>query len=152
MKRMREERPLMSNGTSCRHLVVNSEKAIWVPGGREIEGAVNPIVKRRYCILCGKIHYVGSHPGKKVNYWIDVISRLSKIMNHLYERRKKISVKMTEAQKRLIINELLEDAEFQDLFSTTFTMQQERVEELLKKYTGISQRELEVVYERLWPS
>jgi len=139
----------MRSSMLCLHELVPPEKAVWIPGRREIEGVMNPSVKRRYCVLCGKFHYIGTHKGKKLNYWIDFLSRFSRVMNKLFKHERKISKPMTEAQRRLIQAEMEAHEDFSDLFSVTFSQQQEVFEELVLKHTGICQRELEVVYGRM---
>lgn len=139
----------MKSSALCLHELVPPEKAVWIPGRREIEGVMNPSVKRRYCVLCGKFHYIGTHRGRKLNYWIDFLSRFSRAMNRLYRRERKISKPMTETQRRLIQEEMESHEDFLDLFSVTFSHQQEVFEELVRAHTGISERELEVVYQRM---
>lgn len=139
----------MKSNALCLHELAPPEKAVWIPGRGEIEGVMNPAVKRRYCVLCGKFHYMGTHKGRKLNYWIDFLSRFSGVMNKLFRQGRKISKPMTEAQRRIIQMEMESHEDFSDLFSVTFSRQQDVFEELVQKHTGLPKREFEVIYERM---
>ena len=93
----------------------------------------NGIIKLHpYCKICGVVKNVSSDRGKKIGYFVAVLSRLRKVL----ERR---GYKISESQIRLILKELSEFDEFKDLWWVTFSGQREIFVSVVRKYVRVSE-------------
>lgn len=99
----------------------------------------NGIIKLHpYCNNCGTLKNVSSDKGKKISYFVIVLSKLKRIL----ERR---GYKVSEAQIRLIVKELSEIDGFSDTWWITFSKQKEIFITIVRKYIRVSKELIESV-------
>ncbi len=99
----------------------------------------NGVIKLHpYCNKCGTLKNVSSDRGKKISYFVMVLSRLRKIL-------KKRGYKVSETQIRLIVRELSEIEGFDDVWCITFSKQKEIFIRTIQKYVRVSKEFLESV-------
>ena len=91
-----------------------------------------------YCSRCGTIKNISSDKGKKFSYFIRALSDLRKVLE-------KKGYKISEAQIRLIANELSRVEGFSDLWWMTFSKQKEIFINVVRKYVRVSREVIESV-------
>ena len=91
-----------------------------------------------YCGRCGTIKNISSDRGKKFSYFIKALSDLRKVLE-------KKGYKISEAQIRLIANELSRVEGFSDLWWITFSKQKEIFIDVVRKYVRVSREVIENV-------
>jgi hypothetical protein len=120
-----EQEMAEKNTTQCEHQNCGREHRIWVPDGpllwKEVE--LHP-----WCVHCGQIKNISDDRGKKVGFWINMLSSLD---DHL---------SLTQVQKRLIVQDLLNNDGFSDLYAVTQSAQKDLFISLIQKYTSYPRR------------
>jgi hypothetical protein len=91
-----------------------------------------------YCDKCGVIKNISSDRGKKISYFVMALSRLRKTL----ESR---GYKVSDAQIRLIVKELMEIEGFEDTWWITFSKQKEIFTNVVQKYVKVSRDLIEAV-------
>jgi len=113
------------NQTKCQHENCGREHRIWLPDGvsfwKEVE--LHP-----WCVHCGQIKNISDDRGKKIGFWINMLSSLD---HHL---------PLTQVQKRLIIQDLVNHDGFSDLYAVTQSAQKELFISLIQKFTRYPKR------------
>ncbi len=118
--------------------------ADWLPILKEKEEST--LAPHPYCNNCGLVRNIGPDRAKKTGYFTDILSELERYLRH--EHSKGARCKLTEAQKRLISNEMEEDELFNDRFGNLASSQKERFVEIVLKYRpDLKRREIEYFVE-----
>lgn len=109
-------------------------------GGEDWLASQNGIVKLHpYCGKCGVVKNISSDKGRSMGYFMKCLSQLRRNLQ-------KFGYKVSEAQIRLISNELCCREEFIDNWWVSFSQQKELYAKAVKKYVNVSK---EVVIEPL---
>lgn len=102
------------------------------PGGRDWLSMQNGVTGiHPFCDKCGTVKNISSDKGMKLGYFISSLSMLRKKLGY-------IGYYVSDAQMRLISNELEGREEFQDLWWVTFTRQKELYVDTVQKYVKVS--------------
>src|SRR5574340_1093533 len=89
----------------CEHKSCRRKDKVWLPYfSREIEYGLK---SHPYCIHCGAVRNISSDMPKKIGYYINILAKIRKDFH------------ISEAQIRLIINELNSREDFADPYWTT---------------------------------
>lgn len=112
---------------ACKHQSCGSD---WLPMTNGIIG------KHPYCIDCGTVKNINSDKGRRMGYFMKSLSRLK---NDLHKK----GIKISEAQIRLISNELGKVDEFEDTWWISFSRQKEVYVSVVQRYVGVSRRLIE---------
>ena len=97
----------------------------------------NGVIKPHpYCRKCGTIKNISSDRGKKMGYFIVVLSNLKKELESK-------GYKISEAQMRNITNELSRIDGFDDVWWITLSKQKEIFIKVVRKYVKVSERVIE---------
>ncbi|MFO7966367.1 MAG: hypothetical protein R6U44_02080 [Archaeoglobaceae archaeon] len=107
---------------SCEHRSGGSD---WLPMENGVMG------KHPYCSDCGVVKNISSDKGRRIGYFMRSLSRLK---NDLHKN----GVKVSEAQIRLISNELGRADEFEDTWWMSFSRQKEIYVSVVQKYVGVT--------------
>ncbi|MFP3910305.1 MAG: hypothetical protein ACLFVX_10675 [Archaeoglobaceae archaeon] len=107
------------------------------PGGRDWLSMQNGVMGvHPFCGECGTVKNVSSDRGKKLGYFIRCLSGLRNKLDY-------VGYHVSDAQIRLICNELEGREEFQDLWWVTFSRQKEIYVNTVQKYVRVSQELIE---------
>lgn len=102
------------------------------PGGRDWLSMQNGVIGiHPFCDNCGTVKNISSDRGKKLSYFISSLSSLRKKLGY-------VGYHVSDAQIRLISNELESREEFQDLWWVTFSRQKELFVSIVQKYVKVS--------------
>ncbi|MFO7967360.1 MAG: hypothetical protein R6U44_07155 [Archaeoglobaceae archaeon] len=102
------------------------------PGGRDWLSMQNGVIGiHPFCDNCGTVKNISSDRGKKLSYFIRSLSSLRKKLRY-------VGYHVSDAQMRLISNELESREEFQDLWWVTFSRQKELFVSIVQKYFKVS--------------
>ena len=113
---------------TCQHQSCGREQRIWVPMDHLQYSEVRA---HPWCVQCGEIKNISDDQGKKLGYWLNILSRLSQ------------QYTITQVQRRLISKTLSDDADFQNLFGITGTDQKEVFIQIVSQFTHIAKKDLE---------
>lgn len=80
-----------------------------------------------YCLNCGVIKNISSDRARRLGFYINVLARISNFY------------RVTEAQVRLIANELQAIEDFEDNYSMSATTQEKIFINIVKKYCNLSE-------------
>ncbi len=102
------------------------------PGGHDWLSMQNGVAGiHPFCDKCGVVKNISSDKGKKLSYFISSLSRLR-------QNLQKLGYHVSDAQVRLISNELEEKEEFGDLWWVTFSHQKRVYVNTVQKYVKVS--------------
>jgi hypothetical protein len=104
----------------CYHKSCGREYQEWLP-----IFDCSDIARHPWCINCGQVKNITDDRGKKLGYWMNILSKLE-----LYYSIKQI-------QKRFIGKELKDNEEFNDIYGITGSFQKELFKKIIKKYCNI---------------
>lgn len=107
----------------CEHSSCWKGEKVWLPceaRERKIGLKAHP-----YCINCGAIKNISSDRPRKIGYYVNVISHISR------------NYRISDAQIRLIVNELDGIEDFEDLYWTTGKAQEIMFINAVKKYSNL---------------
>jgi len=90
------------------------------------------IAPHPYCLKCGTLKNVSSDRGKRLGFFTNVLSRLSKDLEQK-------GYKISKAQIRLIIKEL---EHLDDAYAYSYSKQKEIFVEVVRKYVRVSRERL----------
>ena len=108
-------------------------------GGKDWARMSNGVTKLHpYCRNCGTIKNISSDRAMKLGFFVAALSRLKKIL-------RKRGYKISEAQIRLIVNELSRNEEFCDRWWITYSRQREIFIKTVQKYVRVSRDVIEAV-------
>ena len=108
---------------NCSHKSCGSKEKVWLPyKDREVEHGLKV---HSYCIHCGAVKNISGDTPKRIGYYINILSGI----------RKKYGI--SEAQIRLVINELNRTDGFEDSYWTTGFAQEKIFLGLMKKYCSL---------------
>jgi len=114
---------MILNSMSCTH--EPSRERVWE------KTEFNAVKLHPFCIKCGTLKNVSSSKGKKLGYFISVLSRLRDYY------------KISEAQIRLIAKELESNEDFQDLWWISYERQKKIFIKVVKKYVNVNAQLIE---------
>ena len=109
--------------TQCTHESCGREQRIWLP---DVTSLKTDVLLHPWCLHCGQIQNISDDQGKKIGYWINVLSQLTHQLH------------ITQVLKRLILKALSEHDGFLDLYSVTFSAQKEVFTSLITTFTQYS--------------
>jgi hypothetical protein len=118
----------------CIHVTAARRETIWLPpDDKRITKA--PMQRRLYCLDCGRIKRKGTDKPRKIGYWINVMSEY--VDSYIAkERRRGVHVpRITDVQKRLIIQHMEEDEAFNDFYDSSLSIQLERFNAILLQHS-----------------
>lgn len=116
----------------CEHQSCGSKEKVWLPHVfREKEYCLK---LHPFCVHCGAVKNISSDMPKKIGYYINIISGLRK------------NFRISDAQVRLIINELNSREDFEDPYWTTAYAQEKMFLASLKKYCNITENSLKGLF------
>ena len=118
----------------CIHVTAARRETIWLPpDDQRITKA--PMQRRLYCLDCGRIKRKGTDRPRKIGYWINVMSEY--VESYIAkERRRGVPVpRITDVQKRLIIQHMEEDEAFNDFYDSSLSIQLERFNAILLQHS-----------------
>ncbi len=102
------------------------------PGGRDWLSMQNGVMGvHPFCDKCGIVKNISSDRGKKLGYFIRSLSGLRKKLDY-------VGYHVSDAQIRLISNELEDREEFTDNWWVTFSRQKELYVNTVQKYVKVS--------------
>ncbi len=107
----------------CSH--VSSKDSIWE------KTEFHAVKLHPFCIKCGTLKNVSSSKGKKLGYFISVLSKL------------KNYCKISEAQLRLIAKELESSEDFCDLWWVSYERQKKIFINIVKRYVKVNTEVIE---------
>jgi hypothetical protein len=121
----------------CYHKSCGREERVWLP--RDIKTSdfmkfngksfrYDDVALHHWCIKCGCIKNISDDRPKKIGYWINLLSAITK------------KYKITQTQKRLICKELGSYEFFDDIYGITGSAQREIFIKTVRKYCGINER------------
>lgn len=119
----------------CSHVNCSREQRIWLR--KKIQShnfkktsstGISDVALHPYCIFCGSIKNVSDDNSKKIGYWINILSKITREYN------------ISQIQKRLVIQELEKNDSFEDIYSITGTAQREFFVKTVKKYCRLSEQ------------
>lgn len=108
--------------TQCNHENCGREHRIWLPIASE--NNKGDVHLHPWCINCGQIRNISDDKGKKVGYWINMLSRIN---SHL---------PITQVQRRLIIQAINDHDGFSDFYSITLSDQKEVFVRIVEQCTN----------------
>jgi hypothetical protein len=119
--------------TRCSHESCSREHRIWLPktinyleNMRSTSSSGRSDVSLHYwCVLCGNIQNISDDRSKKIGYWINILSKMTR------------ECSLTQSQKRLIIMELESNEPFEDMYGTTGSAQRKVFVNAVKKYCNL---------------
>ncbi len=109
----------------CEHKSCGSKERVWLP--YVSRGSEYGLKSHPYCIYCGAVKNISSDLPKKIGYYINMLSKIRK------------SFRISDAQVRLIVNELKSKEDFEDPYWTTGHAQEKMFLALIKKYCNLSE-------------
>ncbi|MFO8078222.1 MAG: hypothetical protein R6U21_06250 [Thermoplasmatota archaeon] len=115
---------------SCQHQCCGHERRVWVPMDHLQYSEVRA---HPWCIQCGEIKNISDDQGKKLGYWLNILSRISR------------KFPITQVQRRLISKKLSDHTDFQNLFGITGSHQKKAFIQIINQHTNIAQKDLETV-------
>lgn len=124
----------------CCHDSCGREDRIWLPknviasddmGFTGSNGKSDDIALHYWCVLCGCVKNISDDRPKKMGYWINILSRISK------------NCKVSQSQKRLVVKELESYEYFDDMYGITGSSQREVFVKVVKKYCGLCERTID---------
>ncbi len=123
----------VAGSTGCDHRPTGSGQHAWL----EIEawGRERGLRQNPFCVKCGVAMNVTSDRGKGLGYF-------SNLLGHMKKQLDEEGRKLADVQIRLIMKEM-EGADVGDTWSATGTQQMEFFVEAVKKYTGLTEAEIE---------
>lgn len=109
----------------CEHKSCGHKEKVWLPLiSRRTEHGLR---SHPYCIYCGAVKNISSDLPKKIGYYINILSEIRK------------NFRISDAQARLIVNELSSKEDFEDPYWTTGYAQEKMFMALIKKYCNLSE-------------
>lgn len=125
---------------ACTHHPAPPGRTVWLkPLNREAN--TNPVLLHGWCLECGAVRNEGGDRPKRIGYFVNVLGRLSRWLER--ERRRGVGVPLiTEVQKRLIVEDLINDERFVDMFDVTRAIQVEAFYENVERRLGRTPRVL----------
>jgi hypothetical protein len=119
----------------CSHVSCNREQRIWLVKAiqnhnfrKTSSTGISDVALHPYCVFCGIVKNISDDPSKKIGYWINILSKITREYN------------ISQIQKRLVIQELEKNDSFVDLYSVTGTAQREFFVKTVKKYCSLSEQ------------
>ena len=117
----------------CCHESCGCEERIWLPKGSKTlvdiivtsSSGLSDVAPHRWCIHCGLVKNISDDKPKKIGFWINILSMVTK------------KYFVTQSQIRLITKELNSYESFNDLYGTTGSSQKEAFIKVVKKYCNI---------------
>ncbi len=107
----------------CGHKSCGNKEKVWLPyKDREVEHGLKV---HSYCIHCGAVKNISGDFPRRIGFYINILSVLRK------------NYRISEAQIRLVINELNKVEDFEDSYWTTGFAQEMIFSGLLKKYCNL---------------
>jgi hypothetical protein len=117
----------------CSHESCGREQRVWLP--KNIDTSKDDVKISRsckfdislhyWCKLCGSIKNISDDRPKKMGYWINILSKISK------------EYLISQSQKRLVIKELDDHDCFEDYYGTTGSAQRDVFVRVVKKHCGL---------------
>jgi hypothetical protein len=111
----------------CPHSSCGREKKVWLP----MDHFDNDIDLHPWCIHCGVIKNISDDRGRKLGYWMNILSRISR----------RYSLK--QVQRRCIAKNLVECEGFDDLYFIKWSVQKQLFMTVVNKYSKIDLNSLE---------
>lgn len=109
----------------CKHKSCGSKEKLWLP---YVSRGVEYCLKLHpYCVYCGAVKNISTDMPKRSGYYINILSQIRK------------SFRMSDAQVRLIVNELNSIEDFEDPYWTTGFAQEIMFMAVLKKYCNFQE-------------
>ena len=122
----------------CFHISCKREQKVWL--NKKIENnyfkktsstGISDVVLHPYCIFCGSIKNITDDRPKKIGYWINILSRITR------------EYKISKIQERLVIKDLEKNDYFDDLYSIKGSEQKEIFIKTIRKYYKLSEETLD---------
>ncbi|VVB86561.1 Uncharacterised protein [uncultured archaeon] len=120
----------------CEHKSCGNKEKLWLPFvSREVEYGlkVHP-----YCVHCGAVKNISTDTPKRIGYYINILAMIRK------------SFRISEAQIRLIINELSSKEDFEDPYWTTGFAQEKMFLAAISKFCNIPEPTIKPLLARLY--
>ena len=114
--------------SQCNHENCGREHRIWMPCANM---HYSEVVLHPYCRHCGLVKNLSDDQAHGLGYWINILSRISKIFA------------LKKVQKRLIAKELESNDCFDDSYGVTGAAQKDLFVKTLKKYTKIDLKNID---------
>jgi hypothetical protein len=111
---------------TCLHKSCGNEKKVWLPA----DNFGTDMLLHPWCIHCGIIKNISDDRGRKLGYWMNILSRIGN----------KYSLK--QVQKRCIAKELTELEGFNDYYFIRGSTQKQIFTNIIKKYCKINENAL----------
>lgn len=107
----------------CDHISCWKSEKVWLP--YEVGERKTGLKAHPYCINCGVIKNISPDRARKTGYYVNIISNISRIY------------RISDAQIRLIVNELGKIEDFEDPYWTTGKAQEIMFTNVVKKYSNL---------------
>jgi hypothetical protein len=116
----------------CEHKSCGNKEKVWLPFiSRNVEYGLK---SHSYCIHCGAVKNISTDMPRRIGYYINILSVIRKNFH------------ISDAQARLIINELSGKDDFEDPYWTTGFAQEKMFLESLKKYCNIQEAAVQSLF------
>ena len=109
----------------CLHRSCGAIEKVWLPV--EFRDRVIGLKPHPYCLDCGVIKNISPDRPRRIGYYINVISSISRIY------------RVSQAQIRLIVNELQAIEDFEDNYCMSAAAQEKIFIAIVKKYCNLSE-------------
>jgi len=116
----------------CEHKSCGSKEKVWLP--YILRKAEYGLKSHPYCVHCGAVKNISTDMPKRIGYYINVLSEIRK------------SFRISDAQVRLIVNELSSKEDFEDPYWTTGFAQEKMFLASLKKYCNLSETAIKSLF------
>ncbi|MCZ7355911.1 MAG: hypothetical protein O8C66_09075 [Candidatus Methanoperedens sp.] len=109
----------------CEHKSCGSKEKVWLPhiSREEVYG----LKSHPYCIHCGAVKNISDDMPMKIGHYINILSKIRR------------SFRISDAQVRLIINELSSKEGFEDPYWSTGFAQEKMFLASLKRYCNLQE-------------
>jgi len=107
----------------CQHKNCGNKEKVWLP--HISRGDEHGLKSHPYCIYCGAVKNISSDMPKRIGYYLNVLSLIRK------------DYRISEAQIRLIVNDLNNMEDFEDPYWTTGFSQEKMFLGSLKKFCNV---------------
>ncbi len=109
----------------CLHRSCGASEKVWLPV--EFKSRAIGLKPHPYCLDCGVIKNISPDRPRKLGFYINVISSISRFH------------RISQAQVRLIVNELLAVEDFEDGYCMTSAAQEKIFIAIVRKYCNLSE-------------
>ncbi len=114
----------------CEHESCGNKEKIWLP--HLVRDEEYGLRSHPYCVHCGAVKNISGDAPKKIGHYVNILAKLRN------------NFRISDAQIRLIVNELKGIEDFEDPYWTTGIAQEKMFLASLKKYCNIQGNQVQL--------